>query len=69
MRPLTGLAALLGLRQPDSDSSFIHHELRGVSGITHDSNAVRPGDLYAALPGSRHHGASFCAQAAEAGAV
>ncbi len=69
MRPLTGLAALLGLRQPDSDSSFIHHELRGVSGITHDSSAVRPGDLYAALPGSRHHGASFCGQAAAAGAV
>ena len=69
VRPLTGLAALLGLRQPDSDSSFIHHELRGVSGVTHDSAAVRPGDLYVALAGSRHHGASFCGQAAEAGAV
>jgi UDP-N-acetylmuramoyl-L-alanyl-D-glutamate--2,6-diaminopimelate ligase len=69
VRPLTGLAALLGLRQPDSDSSFIHHELRGVSGVTHDSTAVRPGDLYVALAGGRHHGASFCGQAAEAGAV
>jgi UDP-N-acetylmuramoyl-L-alanyl-D-glutamate--2,6-diaminopimelate ligase len=69
VRPLTGLAALLGLRQPDADSSFIHHELRGVSGITHDSAAVQPGDLYAALPGSKHHGASFCTQAAQAGAV
>jgi len=69
VRPLTGLAALLGLRQPDSDSSFIHHELRGVSGVTHDSSAVRPGDLYVALPGSRHHGASFCDQAAAVGAV
>ena len=69
MRPLTGLAALLGLRQPDSDSSFIHNELRGVTGITHDSAAVRPGDLYAALPGSRHHGADFCGQATAAGAV
>jgi UDP-N-acetylmuramoyl-L-alanyl-D-glutamate--2,6-diaminopimelate ligase len=69
VRPLTGLAALLGLRQPDRDSSFIHHQLRGVSGITHDSTAVRPGDLYVALPGSRHHGASFCEQAAQAGAV
>jgi UDP-N-acetylmuramoyl-L-alanyl-D-glutamate--2,6-diaminopimelate ligase len=69
VRPLTGLAAMLGLRQPDSDSSFIHHELRGVSGVTHDSSAVRPGDLYVALPGSRHHGASFCGQAAAAGAV
>ncbi|HEX5190897.1 MAG TPA: Mur ligase family protein, partial [Streptosporangiaceae bacterium] len=69
VRPLTGLAALLGLRQPDSDSSFIHHELRGVSGVTHDSSAVRPGDLYVALPGSRYHGASFCDKAAAAGAV
>ncbi len=69
MRPLTGLAALLGLRQPDSDSSFIHDRLRGVTGITHDSAAVQPGDLYAALPGSRHHGADFCGQATAAGAV
>jgi UDP-N-acetylmuramoyl-L-alanyl-D-glutamate--2,6-diaminopimelate ligase len=30
---------------------------------------VQPGDLYAALPGSRHHGAEFCEQAAAAGAV
>ena len=30
---------------------------------------MRPGDLYAALPGSRHHGADFCGQAAAAGAV
>ena len=69
MRPLTGLAGLLGLREPDRDSSFIHHQLRGISGVTHDSTAVRPGDLYVALPGSRHHGASFCGQAAQAGAV
>ncbi|MBV2362491.1 UDP-N-acetylmuramoyl-L-alanyl-D-glutamate--2,6-diaminopimelate ligase [Streptomonospora nanhaiensis] len=40
-----------------------------ISGITHDSRAVRPGDLYAALPGSRAHGADFAAQAAAAGAV
>jgi len=69
VRPLAGLAALLGLKQPDADSSFIHHELRGVSGVTHDSTAVRAGDLYAALPGSKHHGADFCGQAAAAGAV
>ena len=30
-------------------------------GVTHDSRRVRPGDLYAALPGSQHHGAEFCA--------
>ena len=64
VRPLTGLAGLLGLRRPDGDAP-----LRGVSGITHDSTSVQPGDLYAALPGSRHHGATFCPQAAAAGAV
>ncbi len=41
----------------------------GVTGITHDSRFVRPGDLYAALPGARVHGARFCADAAAAGAV
>ena len=40
-----------------------------MSGITHDSRRVRPGDLYAALPGATHHGARFCAQAASAGAA
>ncbi|NGZ99989.1 UDP-N-acetylmuramoyl-L-alanyl-D-glutamate--2,6-diaminopimelate ligase [Nocardioides sp. W3-2-3] len=38
-------------------------------GVTLDSRRVRPGDLYAALPGSRAHGASFSAQAAADGAV
>jgi UDP-N-acetylmuramoyl-L-alanyl-D-glutamate--2,6-diaminopimelate ligase len=40
-----------------------------VSGVTHDSRAVRPGDVYAALPGSRAHGADFAAQAVANGAV
>jgi UDP-N-acetylmuramoyl-L-alanyl-D-glutamate--2,6-diaminopimelate ligase len=39
-----------------------------VSGATHDSRRVRPGDLYAALPGENRHGAEFAAQAATAGA-
>jgi UDP-N-acetylmuramoyl-L-alanyl-D-glutamate--2,6-diaminopimelate ligase len=72
VRSLTGLASLLGLRRPDSageDTSFLSKELRGVTGIAHDSAAVLPGDLYAALPGSKHHGAAFCEQAAAAGAV
>jgi UDP-N-acetylmuramoyl-L-alanyl-D-glutamate--2,6-diaminopimelate ligase len=47
----------------------MQNELRGLSGITHDSTAVQPGDLYVALPGSRHHGGEFCEQAAAAGAV
>jgi UDP-N-acetylmuramoyl-L-alanyl-D-glutamate--2,6-diaminopimelate ligase len=40
-----------------------------VHGITHDSRAVRPGDIYAALPGTRVHGAAFVGQALAAGAV
>ncbi len=40
-----------------------------VTGCTHDSRAVRPGDLYAALPGAHAHGASYAAQAVAAGAV
>ncbi len=40
-----------------------------VTGCTLDSRAVQPGDLYAALPGSRVHGADFAAAAAHAGAA
>jgi UDP-N-acetylmuramoyl-L-alanyl-D-glutamate--2,6-diaminopimelate ligase len=40
-----------------------------VTGVTHDSRAVQPGDLYAGLPGSHTHGARFSALAAESGAV
>jgi len=42
---------------------------RAVTGCTLDSRAVRPGDLYAALPGSTAHGADFAEQAAAGGAV
>ncbi|HEY9252780.1 MAG TPA: UDP-N-acetylmuramoyl-L-alanyl-D-glutamate--2,6-diaminopimelate ligase [Nocardioides sp.] len=47
-------------------------EVRGearVTGVTLSSQRVLPGDLYAALPGSRAHGASYAASAVEAGAV
>jgi UDP-N-acetylmuramoyl-L-alanyl-D-glutamate--2,6-diaminopimelate ligase len=40
-----------------------------VTGVTHASGDVRPGDLYAALPGARRHGAEFAADAAAAGAT
>lgn len=40
-----------------------------VTGITLSSQRVLPGDLYAALPGSRAHGARYAAGAVEAGAV
>ena len=40
-----------------------------VTGVTHASAEVRPGDLYAALPGSRRHGAEFAGDAVGRGAV
>ncbi|SDK07540.1 UDP-N-acetylmuramoyl-L-alanyl-D-glutamate--2,6-diaminopimelate ligase [Streptomyces indicus] len=57
---LADLAAALGVDAPANAE---------VTGITHDSRAVRPGDIYAALPGARVHGADFAAQAADLGAV
>lgn len=40
-----------------------------VTGVTHDSRRVHPGDLYAALVGATTHGARFVAAAVRAGAV
>lgn len=59
--PLAELADQLGATAPDGSAE--------VTGITHDSRAVRPGDLYAALPGARAHGADFATQAAGLGAA
>jgi len=39
-----------------------------LTGITLRAQDVRPGDLFAALPGTRVHGAEFAPQAVEAGA-
>ncbi|HCU49169.1 MAG TPA: UDP-N-acetylmuramoyl-L-alanyl-D-glutamate--2,6-diaminopimelate ligase, partial [Micromonosporaceae bacterium] len=40
-----------------------------IAGVTHASDQVQPGDLYAALPGSRRHGGEFASAAVAAGAV
>lgn len=40
-----------------------------VTGVVLNSREVQPGDLYAALPGARVHGARFASDAAAAGAV
>ncbi|MDR1450289.1 MAG: UDP-N-acetylmuramoyl-L-alanyl-D-glutamate--2,6-diaminopimelate ligase [Propionibacteriaceae bacterium] len=40
-----------------------------VTGLSLVASAVRPGDLYVALPGTRTHGARFAAAAAAAGAA
>jgi UDP-N-acetylmuramoyl-L-alanyl-D-glutamate--2,6-diaminopimelate ligase len=71
-RPLSGLSTLLGVRlDPDTavGNSLVPNDLGCLSGVTLDSRSVRPGDLYAALPGTRVHGAAFCADAVAAGAV
>ena len=50
-------------------------EVRGVtagvrvSGVSLSSQRILPGDLYAALPGARQHGAEFAAAAVASGAV
>jgi UDP-N-acetylmuramoyl-L-alanyl-D-glutamate--2,6-diaminopimelate ligase len=68
-RPLSALGSLLGVRLASVGASFSPDDLGSVSGVTLDSRAVTPGDLYVALPGSRVHGAAFCADAVAAGAV
>ncbi|GAA1364819.1 UDP-N-acetylmuramoyl-L-alanyl-D-glutamate--2,6-diaminopimelate ligase [Streptomyces beijiangensis] len=63
--PLGTLAERLGISAPRVTAPGAG----AVTGITHDSRAVRPGDLYAALPGARFHGADFAVQAAGLGAA
>jgi UDP-N-acetylmuramoyl-L-alanyl-D-glutamate--2,6-diaminopimelate ligase len=61
--PLVELAAVLSTPLAE------RHGHVAITGVTLSSRSVLPGDLYAALPGSRTHGAEFAAQAAAAGAV
>jgi UDP-N-acetylmuramoyl-L-alanyl-D-glutamate--2,6-diaminopimelate ligase len=56
------LAALVGAQQPRGGPTQ-------VVGVTLRAQQVRPGDLFAALPGSRAHGADFAADALTAGAA
>ena len=65
--PLADLAAQVGVRSPAAPAAGFDDV--AVTGITHDSRAVRRGDMYAALPGTRVHGADFAGQAADLGAV
>ena len=66
-RPLTDLAAWLAAADPTTRT-------RGdlsttATGVTLASTRVLPGDVYAALPGSRAHGIDYAAAARTAGAV
>jgi UDP-N-acetylmuramoyl-L-alanyl-D-glutamate--2,6-diaminopimelate ligase len=72
--PLGEIAAALGARTLGPSAARpafrqVSPAFQQVSGVTLDSRAVLPGDLYAALPGQQVHGAAFVAQAAAAGAV
>ena len=64
--PLTEIARIAGATRTGAAAADLDP---GVTGVTHDSRDVRPGDLYAALPGFRTHGAEFVGQAVGAGAV
>ncbi|WP_458329474.1 UDP-N-acetylmuramoyl-L-alanyl-D-glutamate--2,6-diaminopimelate ligase [Nocardioides agri] len=61
--PLSTLADWLGVGRPDGAEDVL------VTGISLSSQRVRPGDLYAALPGSRAHGVDFAGPAIGSGAV
>ena len=65
-RPLSGLAELLGVSRTTEPAG---EGIGVLSGASLDSRAVQPGDLYAALPGARTHGAVYSDQAVAAGAV
>ncbi len=60
--PIARLARLLGVTP-------LGHAAASVTGVSLDSRTVRPGDLYAALPGAHTHGARFAAQALAQGAI
>ena len=62
-RSLSELAVRFGLDEPDGIEQV------EVTGVAISSRDVRAGDLYVGMRGARVHGATFAADAAEAGAV
>jgi UDP-N-acetylmuramoyl-L-alanyl-D-glutamate--2,6-diaminopimelate ligase len=66
--PLPTLVDWLTTAEPGSS---LRGDAGGVelSGVSLSSQRIRPGDLYAALPGTRAHGIDFAPAAVEAGAV
>lgn len=62
-RPLEKLATRFGLDTAIGTSAGVT-----VTGVAASSDEARSGDLFIAVPGQRHHGASFAEQAAEQGA-
>lgn len=53
-----------GLAEPSLEAAAIE-----ISGVTADSRAVKPGDLFVAISGNKTDGMRFAADAAQAGAV
>ena len=78
-RHLSEVAAQLAVSRPDLIGREIGREVDPATGTDEDdvlitgvslgSRSVRPGDLYAALPGARAHGADYAGEAQRAGAV
>ena len=67
--PETPLRTLRGWLSGDLHDSASDAEDTVVTGLSLSSQRIRPGDMYAALPGARAHGASFAADAVASGAV
>jgi UDP-N-acetylmuramoyl-L-alanyl-D-glutamate--2,6-diaminopimelate ligase len=63
------LAELAAAMAPDGGRLRAGDSGTVVTGVTLRAQQVRPGDLFAALPGARSHGADFAADALAAGAV
>lgn len=61
--PLSALTAALGVPGPRQGGDA------QVTGVSHSSSGVLPGDLYVAVAGARTHGARFAGEAADRGAV
>lgn len=60
-RSLRSIAKLLGADLSGRDVM--------ISGLTQSSQDIEPGDLFLAFPGEKTHGAKFCIQAMERGAL
>lgn len=67
--PATSLGTLKGWLTGDLADIMNDADGTVVTGLSLSSRRVQPGDLYAALPGARVHGASFAADAVASGAV
>ena len=69
LRPSVTPVSAVELAEAVGDARWLPTPGTRVTGVTLDSRRVRPGDLYAALPGSLTHGARFADAALRAGAV